>query len=91
MAFSRMLEKLWVLEREYREGTNFANFSICIRFIRLFAQFVLKEIRTLRKSAICFRGMENPDFTCTRVRLKLLHGLLFPSQLRFTALPTGRS
>jgi len=22
MAFSRMLEKLWVLEREYREGTN---------------------------------------------------------------------
>ena len=38
MAFSRMLEKLWVLEREYREGTNFTNFSIYIRFIRLFAQ-----------------------------------------------------
>ena len=37
------------MERECREGTNEANFSGRIRFIRQFAQFALKEIRTLRK------------------------------------------
>jgi hypothetical protein len=49
MVFSRMLDKARAMERECREGTNEANFSGPIRFIRHFAQFALKEIWAPRK------------------------------------------
>jgi hypothetical protein len=49
MTISRMLDKARVLEREFREGTNSANLLGCIRVIRRFVPFALKEVRILRK------------------------------------------
>ena len=37
MLFSKYLDKLAILEREYREWANFANFPFPIRVIRIFA------------------------------------------------------
>jgi len=47
MVVAKSLDKLVVLEREYREAANVANFPGSIRVIRILVYFALKKSMTL--------------------------------------------